>query len=114
MNVCCASLQLALAMFGCALAQAPVPNDGRYYPEYYETKWDDGRWRPDGRGRYDDGKYRPGAPGKVGGSGGFGGAGGAGGFGGGAGGAGGAGGFGGAGASGKFHFQLGCASNVAR
>uniref|UniRef100_A0A182F695 Uncharacterized protein n=1 Tax=Anopheles albimanus TaxID=7167 RepID=A0A182F695_ANOAL len=84
---------LALAMFGCALAQNAVPNDGRYYPEYYETKWDDGRWRPDGRGKYNDGQYRPGGQG---GSGGFGAGGSSGGF-----GAGGSGGFG-AGGSGGF------------
>lgn len=80
-------------MFGCALAQNAVPNDGRYYPEYYETKWDDGRWRPDGRGKYNDGQYRPGGQG---GSGGFGAGGSSGGF-----GAGGSGGFG-AGGSGGF------------
>ncbi|KXJ75036.1 hypothetical protein RP20_CCG009190 [Aedes albopictus] len=35
---------------GCALAQNV--NDGRYYPEVYASKFDDGKWRPDNNGQY--------------------------------------------------------------
>ncbi|XP_019549686.3 larval cuticle protein LCP-30-like [Aedes albopictus] len=43
-------LQFSLLTVGCALAQNY--NDGRYYPELYAAKFDDGKWRPDNSGAY--------------------------------------------------------------
>ncbi|KAL1394778.1 hypothetical protein pipiens_002992 [Culex pipiens pipiens] len=60
----------SLVVVGCALAQNF--NDGRYYPEQFAGRYDDGKYRPDGSGLYrgqDDGKYR-GGQGSRGGSGG--------------------------------------------
>lgn len=62
-------LQFSLVVVGCALAQNF--NDGRYYPEQFAGRYDDGKYRPDGSGLYrgqDDGKYR-GGQGSRGGSG---------------------------------------------
>ncbi|XP_001851255.2 pupal cuticle protein 36 [Culex quinquefasciatus] len=59
----------SLVVVGCALAQNF--NDGRYYPEQFAGRYDDGKYRPDGSGLYrgqDDGKYR-GGQGNRGGSG---------------------------------------------
>lgn len=44
------NLQLSIMTVGCALAQNV--NDGRYYPEVYASKFDDGKWRPDNNGQY--------------------------------------------------------------
>ncbi|XP_058449254.1 uncharacterized protein LOC131429221 [Malaya genurostris] len=96
-----------LVILGCAFAQqkqVPNFNDGRYYPELYQGKYDDGKYhpdssgayRPDGSGKY-SGKYVPYVHGKYG----EGGQGGAGGAGSGIGGQGGRGGAGGAGSSGS-------------
>ncbi|EAT45452.1 AAEL003225-PA [Aedes aegypti] len=41
---------LSIMTVGCALAQNV--NDGRYYPEVYASKFDDGKWRPDNNGQY--------------------------------------------------------------
>ncbi|XP_055589314.1 uncharacterized protein LOC129741602 [Uranotaenia lowii] len=96
----------------CALAQEKDArfNDGRYYPELYQGKYNDGKYRPDnsgayrpdGSGRY-SGQYVPYKEGnyRVGGQGGSGAGGGAGGGFGGQGGRGGQGGFGSGGSGGS-------------
>lgn len=51
---------------GCALAQNI--NDGRYYPEVLNAKFNDGQWRPDNNGKYTGGSAGAGAGGSAGGS----------------------------------------------
>lgn len=46
-------LQFSLLLVGCVLAQNY--NDGRYYPELYAAKFNDGKWRPDNAGSYQQG-----------------------------------------------------------
>ncbi|XP_053697711.1 pupal cuticle protein 36a-like [Sabethes cyaneus] len=96
---------ILLAVLGCALAQGQElrGSDGRYYPELYQGKWNDGKYRPDNSGAYRpdgsgqySGKYVPYVDSKYG----VGGQGGAGGFGGQGGRVGGSGGRGGAGSGG--------------
>ncbi|XP_001656591.2 larval cuticle protein LCP-30 [Aedes aegypti] len=41
---------LSVLAVSCVLAQNY--NDGRYYPELYASKFDDGKWRPDNSGAY--------------------------------------------------------------
>ncbi|XP_065077600.1 pupal cuticle protein 20-like [Ochlerotatus camptorhynchus] len=43
----------SLLTVGCVLAQNY--NDGRYYPELYASKFDDGKWHPDKTGSYSRG-----------------------------------------------------------